>query len=315
MTFSLSRIESAEPSLKDSAQSPAWSRKALPCGDHGEVVLEPACLAGEDERRLGGEFAPRRVRGARGRATWDSGRSRAIATSRGVPVICGRCHPPSVGAERAGRQSRSRLECVTVRRLGLFGGTFDPPHFGHVAALKAAATTASLRRHRGHRRGRPVPEERDQPGAPGAAATRRWPKPRSRGSSWFGSRTARSAARVPRTRSTPCASCCSSSTPSTSSSAPTSSSTSTHGTSAETLRTLVRVGVVPRPGGSSACARRLGRLRDRDGRPSTFRARSSARSRPGPENLRRIRPGGRLFRCTKVSEARVFGRWQFETST
>jgi nicotinate-nucleotide adenylyltransferase len=30
---------------------------------------------------------------------------------------------------------------VTVRRLGLFGGTFDPPHNGHVAALHAAART------------------------------------------------------------------------------------------------------------------------------------------------------------------------------
>jgi nicotinate-nucleotide adenylyltransferase len=30
---------------------------------------------------------------------------------------------------------------VTTRRLGLFGGTFDPPHFGHLAALQAVVRT------------------------------------------------------------------------------------------------------------------------------------------------------------------------------
>ena len=33
------------------------------------------------------------------------------------------------------------INVVPAHRLGLFGGTFDPPHNGHVAALRAAAGT------------------------------------------------------------------------------------------------------------------------------------------------------------------------------
>lgn len=35
---------------------------------------------------------------------------------------------------------------MKVRRLGLFGGTFDPPHLGHVAALRAAAQSGRFDR-------------------------------------------------------------------------------------------------------------------------------------------------------------------------
>jgi nicotinate-nucleotide adenylyltransferase len=39
------------------------------------------------------------------------------------------------------RSPRERTSAVSQRRTGLFGGTFSPPHLGHVAALEAAWET------------------------------------------------------------------------------------------------------------------------------------------------------------------------------
>ena len=47
---------SAEKSSKLSAQSPAWSRKALPAATCGETGLERTGLAGEDQRGIGGDL-------------------------------------------------------------------------------------------------------------------------------------------------------------------------------------------------------------------------------------------------------------------
>ena len=55
MTRSFSRIELADTSRKDSAQSPAWSRNALPSATSAKPGRQVAGLTGEDERRPLGE--------------------------------------------------------------------------------------------------------------------------------------------------------------------------------------------------------------------------------------------------------------------
>jgi nicotinate-nucleotide adenylyltransferase len=42
--------------------------------------------------------------------------------------------------------SRPPEPAGTAERIGLFGGTFDPPHLGHVAALRAVSSALSLDR-------------------------------------------------------------------------------------------------------------------------------------------------------------------------
>ena len=50
---------SAENSSKLSAQSPAWSRKALPAATRASSAWQRSGLAGEHERRHGGDLLQR----------------------------------------------------------------------------------------------------------------------------------------------------------------------------------------------------------------------------------------------------------------
>ena len=182
MTFNLSRIRSAEKSSKDSAQSPAWSRKASPCGHLGQRRGQVAGLAGEDERGqaaqlrlhllagvlvrpgrllVGRVVAPRpRVPGRDSVVTaglWPSHKRTASArpgSHRGVPGARGPCRTTS-----AGRAPR------------LLGGTFDPPHVGHVAAAATCREPARPRPRPLRGGQRPLAEEP----APTVSAGRRPP--------------------------------------------------------------------------------------------------------------------------------------------
>ena len=91
-------MESAEKSLNDSAQSPAWRRKAVPVVHRGQVGGEVAGLAGEDERRELGELLQRALeRGEVGPVRLLHSRA-ARATSSGSR----RCHQDILAASTRG---------------------------------------------------------------------------------------------------------------------------------------------------------------------------------------------------------------------
>ena len=62
-----------------------------------------------------------------------------------ISLDLGLCVQATLTTRRFGRRFLDRCapyrQGMHVERLGLFGGTFDPPHNGHVAAVKAARDT------------------------------------------------------------------------------------------------------------------------------------------------------------------------------
>ena len=122
MTFNLSRIASAETSLKDSAQSPACSTNARPCATSASASVSGAPRR---RRRAAGasRAAPRRASARRGPATAAAGRPAASRHEPGCHGPRAACHRPIVGrgarlptAPRLRRLARWRGAARAVRR-------------------------------------------------------------------------------------------------------------------------------------------------------------------------------------------------------
>ena len=82
-TRSLLRTLSAVAPANVSAQSPPWSRNALPCATSAELDLEVVALTGEDQRRQRAEARDGGVDARRGPGTPAAARARARAATPG----------------------------------------------------------------------------------------------------------------------------------------------------------------------------------------------------------------------------------------
>ena len=92
-------MASAENASNDSAQSPAWSRKASPAATEAEAGGEGPGLAGEHERREAGERLEGLVEGRRSGQSgcWAGGRPPRGRRPRGITEACRLDTPRAAG--------------------------------------------------------------------------------------------------------------------------------------------------------------------------------------------------------------------------
>ena len=187
-------MASAEKSSKDSAQSPACSKKALPGRHVGQGGGEPAGLAGEHERRQRGQLrlhllagdlvGPHRLLERRGGpATTRGARSRPCCRCRGRPSSIAQAYDLGEGSSaHAGRRLAGRARCERPRgtprppRRDLRSAPPRPPGGRPSGAPGALARPGAPRR-----RQRPLAEEPARATSPARPTAWPWSRRPSRG--------------------------------------------------------------------------------------------------------------------------------------
>ena len=141
-------MSSAENSANDSAQSPACKRKALPAAtwarDATGGVPRRRIRAGAGRRAPSAPARARLRRATPAAARQGGRRQRCGLHSAGLMSLQRKCSAPTL-VTWTPRSPEKASSVAPGPRIGIFGGTFDPVHVGHLVAATWAREALGAR--------------------------------------------------------------------------------------------------------------------------------------------------------------------------